>query len=157
MTGRRWRRRKQLLGDLKEKRSYWKLKMGAQDRTVCENSIWNRLWKFVRLTTEWMVLSAYVHCFQFRPIYVSYNMWHRRRTYVSYWLVVTNIEFCETCNRQQVMTVRRAYGTRTWELQLVLSPSDNEIMAQMLWVDWQRKWKYFDKNLYPISEKFVSW
>jgi hypothetical protein len=26
MTGRRWRRRKQLLDDLKEKRRYWKLK-----------------------------------------------------------------------------------------------------------------------------------
>jgi len=43
VTGRRRRRRKQLLEDLKEKRGYWKLKMGAQDRTVCENSVWKRL------------------------------------------------------------------------------------------------------------------
>jgi hypothetical protein len=34
MTGRRGRRRKQLLDDLKEKRKYWKLKEEALDRTV---------------------------------------------------------------------------------------------------------------------------
>jgi hypothetical protein len=34
MTGRRGRRRKQLLDDLKEKRRYWKLKEEALDRTV---------------------------------------------------------------------------------------------------------------------------
>jgi hypothetical protein len=34
MTGRRGRRRKQLLDDLKEKRSYWKLKEEALDRTL---------------------------------------------------------------------------------------------------------------------------
>jgi hypothetical protein len=34
MTGRRGRRRKQLLYDLKEKRRYWKLKEEAPDRTV---------------------------------------------------------------------------------------------------------------------------
>jgi hypothetical protein len=33
MTGRRGRRRKQLLDDLKEKRRYWKLKEEALDRT----------------------------------------------------------------------------------------------------------------------------
>jgi hypothetical protein len=33
MTGRRGRRRKQLLDDLKEKRRYWKLKEKALDRT----------------------------------------------------------------------------------------------------------------------------
>jgi hypothetical protein len=32
MTGRRGRRRKQLLDDLKEKRRYWKLKEEALDR-----------------------------------------------------------------------------------------------------------------------------
>jgi hypothetical protein len=35
MTERRRRRRKQLLDDLKEKRSYWKLKEEALDGTVC--------------------------------------------------------------------------------------------------------------------------
>jgi hypothetical protein len=34
MTGRRGRRRKQLLDDLKEKRRYWKLKEEALDRTL---------------------------------------------------------------------------------------------------------------------------
>jgi hypothetical protein len=35
MIGRRGRRRKQLLDDLKEKRRYWKLKEEALDRPVC--------------------------------------------------------------------------------------------------------------------------
>jgi hypothetical protein len=34
VTGRRGRRRKQLLDDLKEKRGYWKLEEAALDRTV---------------------------------------------------------------------------------------------------------------------------
>jgi hypothetical protein len=34
MTGRRGRRRKQILYDLKEKRRYWKLKEEAVDRTL---------------------------------------------------------------------------------------------------------------------------
>jgi hypothetical protein len=34
MTGRRERRRKQLLDDLKEKKRYWKLKEEALDRTL---------------------------------------------------------------------------------------------------------------------------
>jgi hypothetical protein len=34
MTGRRGRRRRQLLDDLKEKRRYWKLKEEALNRTV---------------------------------------------------------------------------------------------------------------------------
>jgi hypothetical protein len=35
MKGRRGRRRKKLLGDLQEKKRYWKLKEEALDRTVC--------------------------------------------------------------------------------------------------------------------------
>jgi hypothetical protein len=34
MTGKRGRRRKQLLDDLKEKRRYWKFKEEAPDRTL---------------------------------------------------------------------------------------------------------------------------
>jgi hypothetical protein len=34
MTGRRGRRRRKLLDDLKEKRGYWKLKEGALNRTI---------------------------------------------------------------------------------------------------------------------------
>jgi hypothetical protein len=41
MTGRRGRRRKQLLDDLKEKRGYWKLKEEALARTL---SLWKRPW-----------------------------------------------------------------------------------------------------------------
>jgi hypothetical protein len=36
MTGRRERRRKQLLDDIKEKKRYWKLKEEALDRTCGE-------------------------------------------------------------------------------------------------------------------------
>jgi hypothetical protein len=44
VTGRRVRRRKQLLDDLKEKKRYWKLKEEALDRThPMENSLWKRL------------------------------------------------------------------------------------------------------------------
>jgi hypothetical protein len=42
-TVRRGRRRKQLLDDLKDKRTYWKLKEEALDSTV-ENSLWKRLY-----------------------------------------------------------------------------------------------------------------
>jgi hypothetical protein len=45
VTGRRGRRRKQLLDDLNEKRRYWKLKEEALDRTLwrSEISLWKRL------------------------------------------------------------------------------------------------------------------
>ena len=41
VTGRRERRRKELLADLKEKRGYWKLKEEAIGITV-KNSLWKR-------------------------------------------------------------------------------------------------------------------
>jgi hypothetical protein len=44
MTGRRGRRRKQLLDDLKEKTRYWKLKEEALDRTVWRTRFGKRLW-----------------------------------------------------------------------------------------------------------------
>jgi len=43
-TGRRGRRRKNLLDDIKEKRGCWKLKEEAIDRPLRENSVWERLW-----------------------------------------------------------------------------------------------------------------
>jgi hypothetical protein len=43
VTGRRERRRRQLLDDPTEKIRYWKLKGVALDRTLA-NSPWNRLW-----------------------------------------------------------------------------------------------------------------
>jgi hypothetical protein len=42
--GRRRRRRKQLLGDLKEMRRYWKLKEEVLDELSVENWSWKRLW-----------------------------------------------------------------------------------------------------------------
>jgi hypothetical protein len=43
MTGRRGRRRKQLLESLKEKPTYWELKRKHWLALSVENSLWNRL------------------------------------------------------------------------------------------------------------------
>jgi hypothetical protein len=50
MTGRRGRRRKQLLDDLKEKRRYWKLK--ALDRTLWRTRFGRGYGPVLRQTTE---------------------------------------------------------------------------------------------------------
>jgi hypothetical protein len=52
MTGRRGRRRKQLLDDLKLKRRYWKLKEEALDRTVWRTRFGRGYGPVVRQTTE---------------------------------------------------------------------------------------------------------
>jgi hypothetical protein len=52
MTGRRGRRRKQLLDDIKEKRRYWKLKEEALDRTQWRTSFGRGYGPVVRQTTE---------------------------------------------------------------------------------------------------------
>jgi hypothetical protein len=52
MTGRRERRRKQLLDDLKEKRSDWKLKEAAVDRTQWRICFGRGYRPVVRQTTE---------------------------------------------------------------------------------------------------------
>jgi hypothetical protein len=52
VTGRRGRRRKQLLDDFKEKRRYWKLKEEALDRTVCRTRFGRRCVPVVRQTAE---------------------------------------------------------------------------------------------------------
>ena len=43
VTGRRGKRRKRLLDDLKETREYWNLEEGALDITL-ENLLWKGLW-----------------------------------------------------------------------------------------------------------------
>jgi hypothetical protein len=43
VTGRRRKRRKQLLDDLKEMRWYWKLKNESTESHSVENSLWQRL------------------------------------------------------------------------------------------------------------------
>jgi hypothetical protein len=53
MTGRRGRRRKQLLDDLKEKRRYWELKEDALDRTLWRTRFWRGYGPVVRQTAEW--------------------------------------------------------------------------------------------------------
>jgi hypothetical protein len=52
MTGRRGRRRKQLLDDLKEKRRYWKLKEEALDRTLWRTRFGRGYGTVVRQTRE---------------------------------------------------------------------------------------------------------
>jgi hypothetical protein len=52
LTGRRGRRRKQLLYDLKEKRIYWKLKEEALDRTQWRTRFGRGYRPVVRQTTE---------------------------------------------------------------------------------------------------------
>jgi hypothetical protein len=52
MTGRRGRRRKELLDDLKEKRRYWKLKEEALDRTLWRTRVGRGYGPVVRQTTE---------------------------------------------------------------------------------------------------------
>jgi hypothetical protein len=52
MTGRRGRKRKQLLDDLKEKRRYWKLKKEALDRTQWRTGFGRGYGPGVRQTTE---------------------------------------------------------------------------------------------------------
>jgi hypothetical protein len=52
MTGRRGRRRKQLLDDLKEKRIYWKLKEEVLDRTLWRTRFGIGYEHVVRHTTE---------------------------------------------------------------------------------------------------------
>jgi hypothetical protein len=52
MTGRRGRRHKQLLDDLKEKRRYWKLKEEVLDRTVWRTRFGRGYGPVVRQTTE---------------------------------------------------------------------------------------------------------
>jgi hypothetical protein len=52
MSGRRGRRRKQLLDDLKEKKRYWKLKEEALDRTLWRTRFERGYGPVVRQTTE---------------------------------------------------------------------------------------------------------
>jgi hypothetical protein len=50
--GRRGRRRKQLLDDLKEKRSYWKLNEEALDRSLWRTGFGRECGPVVKQTTE---------------------------------------------------------------------------------------------------------
>jgi hypothetical protein len=52
MTGRRDRRRKQLLDELKDKRRYWKLKEEALDRTLWRTRFGRGYGPVVRQTAE---------------------------------------------------------------------------------------------------------
>ena len=67
MTGRRGRRRNQLLDDLKEKRRYWKLKEESLDRTQWGTRFGRGYGPVVRQTIEWMLCGDLVvfvlHCY----------------------------------------------------------------------------------------------
>ena len=52
MTGRRRKRRKQLLEDLKESRRYWKWKIEAPDRTVWRSRCERGYGPVIRQTVE---------------------------------------------------------------------------------------------------------
>jgi hypothetical protein len=54
VTGRRGRKRKQLLDDYKEKRTYWKLKREAVDRTLWRIRFGRGFGPVVRQATEWV-------------------------------------------------------------------------------------------------------
>ena len=54
MTGKRGRRRRKLLDDLKERRGYSHLKEKALDRTMWRARFGRRFGSVVRLTTKWM-------------------------------------------------------------------------------------------------------
>jgi len=53
VTGRRGRRRQQLLYDLKEKKGCWKLKEEALDHTLWRSRFGRSYGPVVRQTTEW--------------------------------------------------------------------------------------------------------
>ena len=53
-TGRRGRRRKQLLDNLEERRGYWKLKWEALDRTRRRTRFGQRCGPVVRQTNQWI-------------------------------------------------------------------------------------------------------
>jgi hypothetical protein len=72
MTGRRGRRRKQLLDDLKEKRRYWKLKEAALDCSLWRTRFGRGYGPVVRQTAVWM------ECFLCYWFIVSWNFLHIR-------------------------------------------------------------------------------
>jgi hypothetical protein len=55
VTGRRGRRRKKQLDDLKERRGYWHLKEEPLDRAVCRTHFGSVFGPVVRQTAKWMV------------------------------------------------------------------------------------------------------
>jgi len=57
VTGRRRRRHRQLLDNLKEKTGHWKLKEEALDRTVWRTSFGRGYGPVVRQTAEWLLKS----------------------------------------------------------------------------------------------------
>jgi hypothetical protein len=65
VTGRRGKRRKQFLDDLKEKRRYCKLKEEALDRTVWRTCFGRGCGPVIRQTTGWMKMQGSItHCLQ---------------------------------------------------------------------------------------------
>jgi len=59
VTGRRGRRRRKLLGDLKDRRGYSHLKEEVLDRTMWRNRFGGSFGPVVRQNTEWMNEHSY--------------------------------------------------------------------------------------------------
>jgi hypothetical protein len=59
VKGRRGRRYKQLLGDLKKTRGYWKLKEKALDRTLWRTCCGRGYGPVVRQTRKWVKLNPF--------------------------------------------------------------------------------------------------
>ena len=59
VTGRRGRRRKKLLDDLKDRRGYCQLKVGSSRSHYVEESFWRMLWT-CRQTEHWMMMMTLV-------------------------------------------------------------------------------------------------
>jgi hypothetical protein len=74
MMGRRGRRRKQLLDDLKEKKRYWKLKEEALDRTLSRTRFWKRLWTCRK--TDYRMNEMHNYVYIHVCIYVCMNAIH---------------------------------------------------------------------------------
>jgi hypothetical protein len=71
VTGRRGRRRKQLLNDLKEKRGYWKLKEEALDRTLWSTRYGRGYGPVVRQTTECINVTPCRLVNIYRPVEIT--------------------------------------------------------------------------------------
>ena len=65
MTGRRGRRRRKLLDDLKERRGYSNLKEEVLDRTMWRAGFGRGFGPVVRQTTKWMNGSPFILCLKF--------------------------------------------------------------------------------------------
>jgi hypothetical protein len=77
VTGRRGRRRKQLLNGLKETRRYWKLKDEEPDHTVWRTGFGRNYGPIIRQSREWMNewMNGFVKCWPYRKTLRLFWCW----------------------------------------------------------------------------------